>query len=250
MKFKLRRTVSCAPIPTVDGVSIDGTHLFTIFRQGPSDRCVPLSALGAIYHRRPQWDATRTPSATVATFEDFELAYATRCDNNVFNAQILAKYQLRERWGLQTPILDPTHALDDALKFVSNRRKVLHPKYLRLVVLVKNTSFVLMLQRPTEQYQHAITVTCDGIWNKRGGFGFQETQYINGYPVRSWKQFETRKEFDAGFATYLKAYNYTDAKIQVVCLEDSNRGLSRWDRLTKGISGTLIPTSKSPFGRF
>ena len=110
MKFQLRRTVSCPPVTTVEGVSIGGTHLFTIFRQGPADKCVPLSAFGAIYHRRPAWNATRTSGATVATFEDFERAYATRCDNNVFNAAILAQYQLREHWGPQTPILDPKHA--------------------------------------------------------------------------------------------------------------------------------------------
>ena len=233
MKFQLRRTVSCPPVTLVEGVSIGGTHLFTIFRQGTSDKCAPLSAFGAIYHRRTAWDATRTSGATVATFEDFERAYATRCDNNVFNAAILAQYQLREHWGPQTPILDPKHALNDAFQFVSQRRKVLPPKFLHIIVPVKNISFLLFLQRPTDQYQHAITVTCEGLWDERGGFGFQETQYVNGYPVRFWKQFDTREAFDAEFAKYLEKYNYSNANIQAVCFEDSNRGLRRLDRLAK-----------------
>ncbi len=151
--------------------------------------------------------------ATVATFEDFERAYATRCDNNVCNASILAKYQLRERWGPQTPIVDPKHALDDAFQFVSQRRKCLPPKFLNINDPVKNISFLLFLQ-------HAITVTCEGLWDERGGFGFQETQYVNGYPVRFWKQFDSREAFAAKFAKFLEKYNYSDASIQAVCLED------------------------------
>ena len=185
----------------------------------PHDQCMALSALGVLIHQDPK--LTQSPESLLRLFNDLDTAYLERKNQNCinfFNLKILAKYNLTATYNFPTKVHDPEDALSTPLNWASNRKHGLWSA-LSLKTSPKNGAFIAILRRTGEDFQHAVTITCDGLWNKSGGFGFQDTRYDDGIAIRYWVKFDTRDALGIGFAAYLTEHDYRNATIQAVYIE-------------------------------
>ena len=187
-------------------------------------QCMPLSALGTIVHK---WgmDAPmkQTHQGTLTSlFKELLVAFESRDPGPRYFATVkLAELGFIERiWNpkplyLDTQRLDFEGVLDAVLTEVHNQKTE------------KNTAFILKLLPPklgSEVSFHVITITCDGLWDEKGSFGFQETAYSEGnqgIPTRHWRQFATKANFASALETFVAspALGYEVHRLQAVTIE-------------------------------
>jgi hypothetical protein len=211
--FKLHRRIS---VPNSRGPNIGGIKLWTLSLATDGDICAPLSALGVLFHT----PAILNPATVMVRYSIFNEAYQIRTPGFFFN-----KSMLSERLGLRE-ISTPSSTVDNPeMALASTFEKVLRRKvdapgcFFNTRVSVKNAAFILFLQRPQDNYQHAITIECGGLWDKKEGYGFQDTVYTALTVERHSRKFRTVQEFHNGFADYLRQHGYVGATIQAVFLE-------------------------------
>ena len=94
-----------------------------------------------------------------ATFKAFENAYKSRKTPFYFNQKALESFDLREVYGLASQIKDPQYALKSIFQIIKNRKHVIGARPFTCSWPIKNEAFVLILHRPNEPSQHAITIT-------------------------------------------------------------------------------------------
>ncbi len=185
---------------------------------------MPLSALGTIVHK---WGVNATLKATqkgtlTTLFEGLLSAFENRDPGPRYFATVkLAELGFIERiWNpkplyLDTQTLDFEGVLDAVLTEVHNQKTE------------KNTAFILKLlpqKLGPDVSFHTITITCDGLWDEKGSFGFQETAYSEGnqgIPTRHWRQFATKANFASALETFVAspALGYEVHRLQAVTIE-------------------------------
>jgi len=174
-------------------------------------QCVPLSALGTVLHQ----NKTSLDQDFSTLFLDFRQAYETRLLptanwGEYFNANSLQSIGVVQHTGAPLSIQTGASSMPSILNWIRNRHGPHH------------TAFVLMIL-PAKIFPgvrfHAITVTCDGLWKKDGGFGFQETAYIDNRPVRYERRFPNVPEFENALMLFIMTkLSYTPGTLQAVTL--------------------------------
>lgn len=200
------------------GVNLDGDVVWRSTKVGNPNRCLATSAISVITRQITAHNDLSTDKID-ALLDRLEQAYSSRIPGSdyYFNQEALRQLGVWETWLLSAPLKKDLAPLDHIFKWIHNRGT--YRFGWTVPSRFQNMGFILMLQRPNEKEQHAISIHCKELWIKGGGFGFEDTQYIGQKPVRKAIRCATKELFYEKLLDYIAEWNYKDATIQPILIE-------------------------------
>jgi|GEM_PF-6490219 len=200
------------------GVNLDGQVVWRSTKVGKPNRCLATSAISVIT-RQFAAHSDLSIDKIDALLDRLEQAYSSRIPESdyYFNQEALRQLGFWETWLLSAPLKKDPAPLDHIFTWIHNRGTSRFGW--TTPSRFQNMGFILMLQRPNEKQQHAISIHCKELWIKGGGFGIEDTQYIDQKPVRKVIHCATKELFYKKLSDYIAEWSYKDATIQPILLE-------------------------------